>query len=111
MSTAGSAARVSPVSAALRQAEAIPEMTRATIHEMQSAAAVSRNTTGLKSRVVLNGATPIVIVMDCEARAAMRHQSKAVALATIASPIAPALTPYETTAVAVVEIGRRIIWN
>ena len=84
---------VSPVSAALRQAEEIPDTARAMAHAAAKAIAASRNTTGRKSRVVLKEPRPIVTEIGSWFLAATRLQSKAVTVAAIASPIATALAP------------------
>lgn len=103
------AAAVSSVNAALRQAEAIPARARAANQARPRAVVASTNTTGLKSRVVLSGLRPIVIKIGCSFRAATRIQSKVVAVAAIASPIAATLAPKETTTVEADEMGRRTI--
>ena len=105
------AAAVSSVKAALRQAEATPAMAMAANQATPSAAVASMNTAGLKSRVVLSGPRPSVIEIGCPFRAATRIQSKAVAVAAIASPTAATLVPKKTTTVQADEMGRRTIWT
>jgi hypothetical protein len=107
VSSSRKVAAVSPVSAALRQADAIPATVRDAIHTSPSVIAAITKTMTLTSRAVPNEPRPIQTTIGFSVLAMTLHQSNAAAVAANAMTVAMMLVPKDRTTVAADEAGCR----
>jgi hypothetical protein len=95
--------------AALRQAEVTPESANARSHVIARATTASRNTTGRKSRVVVNAPMPRVSAIGFSVRVATLTQLYAVAVPRNIASATTVLAARDVATASNVQIGLRKI--